>query len=71
MGFQPDMFTVLFAIPRAAGWLAQWNELMTDVDQKISRPRQVYLGEQLRKVATHSKAADPIAIKHRKTAVAG
>jgi len=71
MGFQPDMFTVLFAIPRAAGWLAQWNELMTDVDQKISRPRQIYLGEQLRKVTTHSNAADPIAVKHRKTAVAG
>jgi len=63
MGFQPDMFTVLFAIPRAAGWLAQWNELMTDAEQKISRPRQIYLGEQHRKVTTHSRAADPIAIK--------
>ena len=69
MGFQPDMFTVLFAIPRAAGWLAQWNELMMDADQKISRPRQIYLGEQLRKVTTHSKAADPIAVKQRKPMV--
>ncbi|HEX8895818.1 MAG TPA: citrate synthase [Terriglobales bacterium] len=66
MGFQPDMFTVLFAIPRAAGWLAQWNELMTDAEQKISRPRQIYLGEQHRKVTTHSRAADPIAVKQRR-----
>src|SRR5215469_1778358 len=69
MGFQPDMFTVLFAIPRAAGWLAQWNELMTDAEQKISRPRQIYLGEQHRKVTTHSKAADAIAV-HKPTLVA-
>jgi len=44
MGFQPEMFTVLFAIPRAAGWLAQWSELVQDPEQKISRPRQVYTG---------------------------
>jgi citrate synthase len=66
MGFQPDMFTVLFAIPRAAGWLAQWNELMTDAEQKISRPRQIYLGEQHRKVTTHNRAADPIAVRQRR-----
>jgi len=69
MGFQPDMFTVLFAIPRAAGWLAQWNELMTDSDQKISRPRQIYLGHEHRKVEMHSKAADAIAV-HKPTLVA-
>jgi hypothetical protein len=40
MQFPTDMFTVLFAIPRTAGWLAQWNELVDDKDQKISRPRQ-------------------------------
>ncbi len=56
MGFQPEMFTVLFAIPRTAGWLAQWNELMADPEQKISRPRQVYTGIEHRKV--HSKAED-------------
>ncbi|HTY55927.1 MAG TPA: citrate synthase, partial [Candidatus Binataceae bacterium] len=39
MGFQPDMYTVLFAIPRAAGWLAQWNEMVQDSEQKIARPR--------------------------------
>jgi citrate synthase len=44
MGFRPEMFTVLFAIPRTAGWLAQWEELMKDPEQKIARPRQVYLG---------------------------
>jgi citrate synthase len=44
MGFDSEMFTVLFAIPRTAGWLAQWQELVTDSEQKISRPRQVYKG---------------------------
>jgi citrate synthase len=38
------MFPVLFAIPRTSGWLAQWVELLEDADQKIARPRQVYLG---------------------------
>jgi len=49
MGFNPDMFTVLFAIPRMAGWLAQWQEMLEDRDQKIARPRQIYLGHELRK----------------------
>ena len=44
MGFHPEMFTVLFAIPRTAGWLAQWEELVEDQEQKIARPRQVYIG---------------------------
>jgi citrate synthase len=44
MGFQLDMFPVLFAIPRTAGWLAQWDEMLRDPDQKIARPRQVYVG---------------------------
>jgi len=44
MGFPTDMFPVLFAIPRAAGWLAQWIEMIHDKEQKIARPRQVYLG---------------------------
>jgi citrate synthase len=48
MGFPTDMFTVLFAIPRTAGWLAQWNELVEDKEQKIARPRQIYLGKQAR-----------------------
>jgi citrate synthase len=45
MGFTPDAFTVLFAIPRVAGWLAQWDEMLNDPEQKIARPRQVYIGE--------------------------
>ena len=44
MGFKPEMFTVLFAIPRTAGWLAQWQEMLADSDQKIARPRQIYTG---------------------------
>lgn len=44
MGFPTDMFTVLFAIPRVAGWLAQWNELIQDKEQRIARPRQIYTG---------------------------
>jgi citrate synthase len=48
MGFPVDMFPVLFAIPRTAGWLAQWDEMLRDPDQKIARPRQIYVGEQAR-----------------------
>ncbi|MCB9755374.1 MAG: citrate synthase [Myxococcales bacterium] len=44
MGFPTTMFPVLFAIPRAAGWLAQWQEMITDKEQKIARPRQIYIG---------------------------
>jgi citrate synthase len=44
LGFKPDMFTVLFAIPRTVGWLAQWQEMLLDPEQKIARPRQMYIG---------------------------
>jgi citrate synthase len=44
LGFPVAMFPVLFAIPRTAGWLAQWNEMMDDKDQRIARPRQIYIG---------------------------
>jgi len=44
LGFPADMFTVLFAIPRTAGWLAHYAELLSDKEQKISRPRQRYTG---------------------------
>jgi len=44
MGFPMDMFPVLFAIPRMSGWLAQWIEMVQDPEQKIARPRQVYIG---------------------------
>jgi citrate synthase len=49
MGFRPEMFTVLFAIPRTAGWLAQWQEMVTDPEQKIARPRQIWIGHDTRK----------------------
>ncbi|MGA7770640.1 MAG: citrate synthase [Candidatus Sulfotelmatobacter sp.] len=48
MGFRPEMFTVLFAIPRTVGWLAQWQEMLVDPEQKIARPRQVYTGHRTR-----------------------
>jgi citrate synthase len=44
MGFPVEMFPVLFAIPRTCGWVAQWNEMLADPEQKIARPRQVYQG---------------------------
>ena len=48
MGFPVEMFPVLFAIPRTAGWLAQWDEMLLDPETKIARPRQIYTGPQTR-----------------------
>ncbi|MFO7260685.1 MAG: citrate/2-methylcitrate synthase, partial [bacterium] len=48
MGFPVEMFPVLFAIPRTAGWLAQWQEMLTDPEQRIARPRQIYTGPDAR-----------------------
>jgi len=48
MRFPVDMFPVMFAIPRTSGWLAQWVEMLEDADQKIARPRQIYLGQRTR-----------------------
>ena len=48
MGFPVEMFPVLFAIPRTAGWVAQWEEMLQDPEQKIARPRQIYEGAQAR-----------------------
>jgi len=44
MGFPTDMFTVLFAVARTVGWIAQWAEMIEDPQQKIGRPRQLYVG---------------------------
>ena len=44
MGFPTSMFTVLFALARTVGWIAQWQEMMADPTQKIGRPRQLYTG---------------------------
>jgi citrate synthase len=49
IGFPLDMFPVLFAIPRTAGWLAQWEEMLRDGEQKIARPRQIYTGKDERR----------------------
>jgi citrate synthase len=56
MGFTPDMFTVLFAIPRTVGWLAQWQEMLQDPEQKIARPRQIYTGQPVREVVSSPAA---------------
>ena len=48
IGFPTSMFTVLFALARTVGWVAQWNEMIQDPHQKIGRPRQLYTGEPLR-----------------------
>ncbi|HVF66648.1 MAG TPA: citrate synthase [Pyrinomonadaceae bacterium] len=55
MRFPVDMFPVLFAIPRTSGWLAQWSELLEDPEQKIARPRQIYLGHRTRDYVTMEK----------------
>ena len=63
MKFPVDMFPVLFAIPRTAGWLAQWVEMLEDKEQKIARPRQVYLG-------ARGQAYTPLARRNGKAGIA-
>ncbi len=56
--FPVAIFPVLFAIPRTVGWLAQWEEMLLDPEQKIARPRQIYIGPEVRNVpATETPAA--------------
>jgi citrate synthase len=55
MGFPVTMFPVLFAIPRTSGWIAQWEEMLLDSDQKITRPRQLYVGPKRRDYAPLNK----------------
>jgi citrate synthase len=62
MRFPVDMFPVMFAIPRTSGWLAQWMELLQDAEQKIARPRQVYLG---------ARGRDYVPIEKRQVTEAG
>jgi citrate synthase len=59
MGFPMTMFPVLFAIPRTSGWMAQWAEMVRDPEQKIARPRQVYIGEATRKWAPIDQRKEP------------
>jgi citrate synthase len=49
------MFPVLFAIPRTAGWMAQWEEMLLDQEQKIARPRQIYVGSAAREYVAREK----------------
>jgi len=62
MGFNPSMFTVLFAIPRTVGWLAHWDELIRDPEQKIARPRQVYIGSDERHLPAEKPAIQMVAV---------
>jgi citrate synthase len=55
LGFPPEMFTVLFAVARTVGWIAQWKEMIEDPSQKIGRPRQIYTGAPQRDYATIDK----------------
>jgi len=61
MRFPVDMFPVLFAIPRTSGWLAQWSEMLEDPEQKIARPRQIYLGHRTRDYVPMEKRGDSAA----------
>ncbi len=53
MGLPVAMFPVMFAIPRTVGWLAQWQEMITDPEQKIARPRQIFVGQPRRELVKH------------------
>ena len=55
MGFPVTMFPVLFAIPRTCGWIAQWEEMLLDPEQKISRPKQIYIGASRRDYISRDK----------------
>jgi citrate synthase len=55
IGIPTAAFTVLFAIPRTSGWIAQWEELLEDPEEKIARPRQVYLGPEERRFVPMEK----------------
>ena len=69
MGFPVDMFPVLFAIPRTPGWLSQWEEQILDPEQRIVRPRQVYLGSDVRDYVAMDSRVDATAEVHAPQAV--
>ena len=60
MGFPVTMFPVLFAIPRTSGWMAQWAEMVRDPEQRISRPRQIYIGESERRYEPIESRPEPL-----------
>jgi len=55
MGIPVSMFTAVFALARTVGWIAQWNEMIADPEQKIGRPRQLYIGATKRDVVPVAK----------------
>jgi len=55
LGFPAEMFTVLFALARTVGWIAQWSEMIGDPNQKIGRPRQIYTGAPYREYVPLNK----------------
>jgi citrate synthase len=57
LGIPTTMFTVMFAIPRTSGWVAQWLELINDKEQKIARPKQLYVGPPTREFVPASERA--------------
>ena len=66
IGFPTDMFTALFALARTVGWVAQWNEMISDPEQKIGRPRQLYVGATQRDyvpVSTSVRALGRVSVK--------
>jgi citrate synthase len=63
MAFPTDFFTVLFAVARVAGWAAQWEEMVLDKEQKIARPRQIYVGHGERPYESRISEKDPHARK--------
>jgi citrate synthase len=66
MGYPMDYFTVLFAIGRTPGWLAQWEEMLLDKDQKIARPRQIYVGSESRDFVPLEKRGDRRAVERER-----
>jgi citrate synthase len=66
MGYPMDYFTVLFAIGRTPGWLAQWEEMLLDKDQKIARPRQIYMGSESRDFVPLEKRGDRRAVERER-----
>jgi citrate synthase len=66
MGYPMDYFTVLFAIGRTPGWLAQWEEMLLDKDQKIARPRQIYMGSDSRDFVPLEKRGDRRAVERER-----
>ncbi|HZN96110.1 MAG TPA: citrate synthase [Gemmatimonadales bacterium] len=66
MGYPTDYFTVLFAIGRTPGWLAQWEEMLLDKDQKIARPRQIYVGKDERSFVPIERRGDRRAVERER-----